>query len=64
MKQNEEVMEYKEELRQMIENIEDTDTIKYLRTFIKTFLKEWQSETERKKINGLITYRKIRRIQI
>lgn len=42
MKQNEEVMEYKEELRQMIENIEDTDTIKYLRTFIKTFLKEWQ----------------------
>ena len=42
MKQNEEVMEYKEELRQMIENIEDTDTIKYLRTFIKTFLKEWE----------------------
>ena len=42
MKQNEEVMEYKEELRQMIENIDDTDTIKYLRTFIKTFLKEWE----------------------
>ena len=42
MKQNEEGMEYKEELRQMIENIEDTDTIKYLRTFIKTFLKEWE----------------------
>lgn len=42
MKQNKEVMEYKEELRQMIENIEDTDTIKYLRTFIKTFLKEWE----------------------
>ena len=42
MKQNEEVMAYKEELRQMIENIEDTDTIKYLRTFIKTFLKEWE----------------------
>lgn len=42
MKQNEEVMEYKKELRQMIENIEDTDTIKYLRTFIKTFLKEWE----------------------
>lgn len=42
MKQNEEVMEYKEELRQMIENIEDTNTIKYLRTFIKTFLKEWK----------------------
>lgn len=42
MKQNEEVMEYKEELRQMIENIEDTDAIKYLRTFIKTFLKEWE----------------------
>lgn len=42
MKQNEEVMEYKEELRQMIENIEDTDTIKYLRTFIKTFFEEWQ----------------------
>lgn len=42
MKQNEEVMEYKEELRQMIENIEDTDMIKYLRTFIKTFLKEWE----------------------
>lgn len=42
MKQNEEVMEYKEELRQMIENIEDTDTIKYLRTFIKTFWKEWE----------------------
>lgn len=35
-------MECKEELRQMIENIEDTDTIKYLRTFIKTFLKEWE----------------------
>lgn len=42
MKQNKEVTEYKEELRQMIENIEDTDTIKYLRTFIKTFLKEWE----------------------
>ena len=42
MKQNEEGREDKEELRQMIENIEDTDTIKYLRTFIKTFLKEWQ----------------------
>lgn len=42
MKQNEEVMKYKEELQQMIENIEDTDTIKYLRTFIKTFLKEWE----------------------
>lgn len=42
MKQNEEAMECKEELRQMIENIEDTDTIKYLRTFIKTFLEEWQ----------------------
>ena len=41
MKQNKEVTEYKEELRQMIENIEDTDTIKYLRTFIKTFLEEW-----------------------
>ena len=37
MKQKEEAMECKEELRQMIENIEDTDTIKYLRTFIKTF---------------------------
>lgn len=37
MKRNKEVTEYKEELRQMIENIEDTDTIKYLRTFIKTF---------------------------
>lgn len=42
MKQNKEVTEYKEELRQMIENIEDTDMIKYLRTFIKTFLKEWE----------------------
>lgn len=42
MKQNKEVTEYKEELRQMIENIEDTDTIKYLCTFIKTFLKEWE----------------------
>lgn len=42
MKQNKEMTEYKEELRQMIENIEDTDTIKYLRTFIKTFLKEWE----------------------
>lgn len=42
MKQNKEVTEYKEELRQVIENIEDTDTIKYLRTFIKTFLKEWE----------------------
>ncbi len=42
MKQKEEAMECKEELRQMIENIEDTDTIKYLRTFIKTFLKEWE----------------------
>ena len=42
MKQNKEVTEYKEELRQMIENIEDTDPIKYLRTFIKTFLKEWE----------------------
>ena len=42
MKQKEEAMECKEELRQMIENIEDTDTIKYLRTFIKTFLEEWQ----------------------
>ncbi len=29
MKQKEEAMECKEELRQMIENIEDTDTIKY-----------------------------------
>ena len=42
MKQNKEVTEYKEELREMIENIGDTDTIKYLRTFIKTFLKEWE----------------------
>lgn len=42
MKQNEEVTEYKEELRQMIENVKDTDTIKYLRTFVKTFLEEWQ----------------------
>ena len=42
MKQNEEVTEYKEELRQMIENIEDTDTMKFLRTVIKNFLVEWQ----------------------
>ncbi len=31
----------KEELIEMIENIENADTIKYLHTFIKTFLEEW-----------------------
>lgn len=31
----------KEELIKMIENIKDADTIKYLHTFIKTFLEEW-----------------------
>lgn len=33
--------EKKEELLKMIENIENADTIKYLHTFIKTFLEEW-----------------------
>ncbi len=42
MKQNKEVTEYKEELRQLIENVKDTDKIKYLCTFVKTFLEEWQ----------------------
>lgn len=31
----------KEELIEMIKNIENADTIKYLHTFIKTFLEEW-----------------------
>jgi coproporphyrinogen III oxidase len=31
----------KEELVKMIESIKDADTIKYLHTFIKTFLEEW-----------------------
>lgn len=31
----------KEELIKMIESIENADTIKYLHTFIKTFLEEW-----------------------
>lgn len=31
----------KEELIKMIENIKDADAIKYLHTFIKTFLEEW-----------------------
>lgn len=31
----------KEELIEMIKNIENADTIKYLYTFIKTFLEEW-----------------------
>lgn len=31
----------KEELIKMIESIKNADTIKYLHTFIKTFLEEW-----------------------
>ena len=31
----------KEELQEMIKSIKDADTIKYLHTFIKTFLEEW-----------------------
>jgi hypothetical protein len=34
-------MDYKKEITQMIEKIEDAGTLGYLHTFIKLFLEKW-----------------------